>query len=60
MNGNYFQEVKGTMKSILTKQNKQLLAHELAKLMLKYSTDLDLGWNIKDIDLSFIYKQRDN
>ena len=46
-----YREVNETMRRILTIQDKQLLAYELAKLMVKYTENLYLEWDIKDIDI---------
>ena len=47
-----YQDAVETLFGLLSVQDKQLLAKELAKLIVKYSDSLDRGWTIKDIDLS--------
>ena len=47
-------KAKEAMRAILTIQDKQLLASELAKLMVIYTENLNRGWNIKGIYSSLI------
>jgi len=47
-----YQDAVETLFGILSIQDKNLLAKELAKVLVKYSDGMNRGWTIKDIDLT--------
>jgi len=49
-----YQEAVETLRGILASQDKQLLARELAQLMVKYSDNLKKSYKINDLELQLI------
>ena len=41
-----------TLYGILSIQDKQMLARELSKIIIKYCDELNRGWTIKEVEIS--------